>query len=64
VDIRNANGSSASSPRGVGIRGFAGSTQIIREGAYKGGAASGFRILPSTGTLTAGSVFVYGFKNS
>lgn len=63
VELRNAN--DATNTKGASIRGFYGNTAVIREGRYSGPAISGFRLFWTGGAnFTAGTVRVYGIKNS
>lgn len=68
IEIRNAN--DAGSSKGIGVRGIyltatANFTAQSSEGAYTGsGPISGFRLTVTSGTFTAGTVRVYGIKNT
>lgn len=62
LEVRNANQSST--PKGFGVRGMANLSTIITEGAYSGGAVSGFQLGLTTGTFANGTIRVYGVKNS
>jgi len=59
VEIRNANGSYKS----LGSRGFDGSFRYYEAGISVAGAASGFRIIAGSGTITAGTIRIFGHRN-
>jgi hypothetical protein len=63
IEIRNAN--DATRAKAISARGIGTANVWIREGRYVGGAVSGFRLYWNGGSnFTAGTVRVYGIKNS
>lgn len=64
LEVRNAN--SISKPKGFSVRGWSNGSVILREGGYYNFTAvpSGFRLTCSGTTFSAGTVRVYGIKNS
>jgi hypothetical protein len=64
LEVRNAN--SVGKPKGFSARGWSNGSSIIKEGAWYNlsAAPSGFRLTCTSTTFTAGSVRVYGIKNS
>jgi hypothetical protein len=70
IEVRNANASSASN-KSVGLRGMVYSATVpartasLKEGAYVGGAISGFRIFPGASqSITGATIRIYGHRNS
>lgn len=61
--FRNAN--SATLLKGLSIQGFGSGISCVREGGYyAANAVTGFRLAASSGNITAGTIRIYGLKNS
>jgi len=68
LELRNAN---SSTPKSLGVRGvglssdYATPVALIAEGAFTGtSAVSGFRLIVTAGTFAAGTIRVFGHRNS